>query len=102
MPCIPSVAAAALLLVASCTQVDVAWRAATDEGTVYDCKTHSGTVIEICYRDDAGDELGALLDASCGEPSRTWPWFADLVGMGCAYECPSRKGCNAKWGCYCP
>lgn len=102
MPWIPRLAAAALLLVASCTQADIAIRAITDEGTVYDCKTHGGVTIEICYRDDSADELGALLNATCGEPARTWPWFTDLVGAGCTYVCPSRKGCNAKYGCYCP
>jgi hypothetical protein len=102
MPCIPKLAAV-LVLLAGCTQLDVFWRAATDEGTVYECKTASGDLVEICYKDDAADELGASFGGSCGEPSRRWPWFTNMVGMGCTYSCPPpRQGCNAEYGCYCP
>ena len=93
----------ALALVAGCTQADVFFSAATDEGTVYECKTSNDTVFEFCYHDDAAGELGELIGAECGDPSRRWPWFANLFAIGCVYECPPRhQGCNAHDGCYCP
>ena len=99
-----SILALALVLVlgAGCTQADVFFSAATDEGTVYECTTSNKTVFEFCYHDDAADELGELIGAECGDPSRRWPWFANLFAMGCSYACPSRYGCNAHHGCYCP
>lgn len=94
---------AAALLSTACTQLDVFITAATNEGTVYECTIDDGTVVELCYHDDASDELGELIGGSCGDPSRRWPWFVNKLSMGCTYECPSpRVGCNAKNGCYCP
>lgn len=94
----------AALALGGCTQMDVFVSAATDEGTVYECSTRDGTrVIEICYVDDAEEELGQLLDASCGEPARRWPRFTNWLGLGCSYSCPAPPlGCNAHDGCYCP
>lgn len=105
---IPKVAATTTIalwvaLLAGCTQLGVFISAASDEGTVYECSTDDGRIVELCYADDAADELGELLGGSCGEPSRNWPWFVNKLSMGCTYACPApRLGCNAHNGCYCP
>ncbi len=95
--------AVSVALLAGCTQLGVLIDAASDEGTVYECSTDDGRVVELCYFDDAEDELGEMLGGSCGEPSRRWPWFVNMLSMGCTYSCPApRQGCNAHNGCYCP
>jgi hypothetical protein len=92
----------AFAVLAGCTQLDVFITAAEDEGTVYECRIASGDITELCYFDDAADELGEMIGATCGAPSRRWPRLANFFSLGCAYRCPARDGCNAHNGCYCP
>jgi hypothetical protein len=93
----------AVCLLPSCAQLDVFFAATTDEGTVYDCVASDGSTVEVCYLDDAAEELGHYLGRTCGEPERRWPWFTNKLNVGCAYSCPPPGyGCNAANGCYCP
>src|SRR5687768_4026804 len=83
------------LLSGSCTQLDTAWEAATNEGTVYSC----GNDIEYCYYDDASEEVSDITGLNCHEiqyDERVWPWFTNLVNLGCRYSCTATSpGCNA-------
>jgi hypothetical protein len=93
----------AIGFLAACTEIDVFVTAASKEGSVYECRGRDGRVFELCYLDDAAVELGAMIDATCGGPSRSWPQLTNFFSLGCAYQCPAlHKGCNAKDGCYCP
>jgi hypothetical protein len=91
-----------ILFTGSCTQLDTAWEAATNEGTVYNC----GGEVEYCYYDDAEEELSDLSGLSCHEveyDERTWPWITNHLGIGCRYSCTATTpGCNAHGGCFCP
>lgn len=95
--------AALLVALASCTQLDIFIDAATDEGTVYDCRRPNGTVLELCYLDDSEDELGAMVGATCETGERNWVAFTNALSLGCNYHCPHYgPGCNAHAGCWCP
>jgi hypothetical protein len=97
------IAACSLAVLAGCDQVDGAYDAVTGEGTVYECTTSTGRSVEVCYFDDAGDELADLVGGTCSRSTRSWPWFANLLHIGCAYSCPApASSCNAHNGCYCP
>ena len=95
--------AVALALLVGCEPLGVLVSAVKDEGTVYECTTHYGNTVELCYLDDATDQLGELLGGTCDEPTRRWPRVTNMFGLGCTYACPApRRGCNAHNGCYCP
>jgi hypothetical protein len=95
--------AIAIAFLSACAQVDIFVTAASDEGTVYECRIPDGRVLELCYFDDAIDELSVLTKGVCDETSRTWPQITNFLSLGCAYSCPGRpRGCNAHNGCYCP
>lgn len=90
----------------ACTSFDVLVNAASDEGTVYECRGER--TLELCYFDDADEELADRLALdrggawNCGSPSRRWPWFTNKLHLGCTYACPAPGvGCNARNGCAC-
>ncbi len=91
------------VLLGSCTEFDIFIEAASDEGTVYECRTDQGKDVEYCYFDDSAKELSEFVGGTCGAPSRKWPKVVNFLNMGCVYSCPAPgKGCNAKQSCYCP
>lgn len=91
------------LVLAGCTEFDIVVEAASEQGTVYECQLPDKQV-ELCFYDDAADELAWHIGAaSCGTTSRWWPELTNTLGLGCNYHCPHYgPGCNAKQGCYCP
>ena len=89
-----------VLLITACSTYETIRDA---DGRVYSCKLRDGTTTELCYFDDAGDELRDALDAvDCGGTGRWYPWLTNALGKGCVYSCEPHSGCNAKQGCYCP
>lgn len=90
-----------VLLIAGCATYETVRDA---DGEVYECQLRDGTIAELCFYEDSGDELADRVGAiSCELTDRWYPWITNHLGRGCRYSCTATgPGCNAKQGCVCP